>query len=81
MGVEKIIVSRKIIEDFIDFVYKVDAGEWDDEVVDLATESCENRRNILDDILDNQNERDYYSFLQNLEFAAQHSVRLEIKGG
>ncbi len=69
------IVSRKMIEAFIDFVYKVGEGEWDDEVVDLEAEEWENMRNILE----NRNERNYYSFLQNLEAAAQHSVRLEIK--
>lgn len=68
------IVSRKMIEAFLEFVSKADAGKWDDEIVDLEAEAWETMRNVLE----NRGKTDYYSFLQDMTDAAQHSIRMEI---
>ncbi len=69
------IVSSKMIEAFLDFVGKANAGKWDDEVVELSADDWAR----MGDVLRKRRDGGYYDFLSNMQHAAQHSIRLEIQ--
>ena len=69
------IVSRKMIEAFVEFIDKANAGTWDDEVVKMTPDEWDR----MGEILNNRRGGGYDDFLNDLEYRARHSTTLEIK--
>lgn len=69
------VVSRRMMEAYLAFVNAAHAGTWDDEVVELDDAEWE----TMGDVLAHRCNEYSYKWFDDLEYKAQHSIRLEIR--